>query len=233
MYGAWLACLLAAADVDRVQQPAEPACVIGADEEDVELMLGRPDSQGGVKAVFFCWWGRVDWLGTGRTRVVGFRDGLAVADETPYQPLAARPPGWTRSATPFGPGRNRRPGIREIPALSVKLRQCLAKLRKGKIARAAPILLGRPACGFRRRPPRPTAPISRAASAARRGPPAGAAVAPAWPRRPPCGKLSVVSVAAAVRRWQRRQPGTTSGPDAAGATWPLPTTPPRRPTSSW
>ncbi len=52
MYGVWLTGLLAitAAGVNRMQSPAAPACVIDAAEDDVAVMLSRPDRRGGGAA---------------------------------------------------------------------------------------------------------------------------------------------------------------------------------------
>ena len=105
MYAAWLATVLVGMGVDQVQSQPAPACVIGADEDDVELMLGQPDFQalagrGPVRSVWHWRW--VDWLGARHTRRVTFVLGVAEADFAKYEPFAARPPWVDALRAAFG-----------------------------------------------------------------------------------------------------------------------------------
>ena len=95
MCAVWLVTVLVGVGVTTMQSPPAPACVIGAAEDDVELMLGQPEAHalaGGALRRRVSFWGRVDWLGGRHTRRVAFLFGRAETDKTSYKPFAATPP---------------------------------------------------------------------------------------------------------------------------------------------
>jgi hypothetical protein len=124
MYVASLAALLVvvAAGVDQAQPPAAGACVIGADQDDVAMMLGEPDSKiwaaRGAVLLSHWHWSRLDWLGGRRTRRVNFVDGVAEADRTTYEPFVETPPWLDALRDAFGlqPASLRWPLFRVIPS---------------------------------------------------------------------------------------------------------------------
>jgi hypothetical protein len=114
MCAAWLVGVLVTMGANSVQPSSAPACVVGADEEDVELMLGQPDTQAlGVGAAprrSVSNWHRIDWLGGWHSRRVDFVDGVAKTDESTYEPFAATPLWLDALRDAFRPRRVPTPG---------------------------------------------------------------------------------------------------------------------------
>lgn len=109
MFAYWLAgaLLVTAARASLTAAPPAMLDVTDAAEDDVKLMLGRPDRQArgcrGVTPVSIWRWSRVDWLGARRTRVVIFTDGIADTDKANYEPGAESPFWLDALRDAFGP----------------------------------------------------------------------------------------------------------------------------------
>jgi hypothetical protein len=98
MHGAWLTgtLIIMAADVSRTVAPPAMPDLHDAVQDDVELILGKPDTkraQPGLGRTVTVWsWERVDWLGGRQVRFVGFESGIVDGEWASYHPFVATPP---------------------------------------------------------------------------------------------------------------------------------------------